>query len=48
MTSKWEEGLAPPHTARPVWLSTATALCSWLIRIGDLPGMYQVWTVCGQ
>ena len=24
-----------------------TVRCSWLTRIGDLPGMYQVSTVCG-
>ena len=33
---------------RPVCVSIATARCSWLTRIGDLPGMYHVSTVRGQ
>src|SRR5262245_20589357 len=32
---------------RPVMPSIATARCSWLTRIGDLPGMYHVSTVRG-
>ena len=36
------------HCGWPVTGSIATARCSWLTRIGDLPGMYQVSTVRGQ
>src|SRR5262249_57397312 len=36
------------HTGRLLDTSSATARCSWLTWIGDLPGMYQVSTVCGQ
>ena len=47
-TSKRVPGAYGGQTGRRVVGSSATARCSWLTRIGDLPGMYHVSMVCGQ
>ena len=47
-TSKRVPAAYGGQPGRPVNGSIATARCSWLTRIGDLPGMYHVSTVCGQ